>query len=251
MFCPKCSQPQPPEELRFCPRCGFPVGTVREVLSQAEERDDDRPPAADGGRLPAQKEITTGALLMFAGGVAAVLWGFTGTRWPPEVVLPQAYFILGLALVFVLTLLHPLLRGLEGTFSAAAPDTPRRRDGINLGALLMFAGTLKALLATSLMPPGPERGLTTLVIMAGMLLLLLMLRPLLRAAHRLFFRAEEGRAADADAPDARPDPAPNVSALPPARAIPVNGFAAAGADTGEILTPPSVTEGTTRKLSDL
>lgn len=249
MFCPKCSQPQPPEGVRFCPRCGFQVGTVMEIVSREEARDA-ASRAADGARLPAQKDITTGALLMFAGGAVAALWGFAGTRGPAEVLLPQSYFILGLTLVFLLTLFHPLLRGLEGTFSGAgaAPHTPRRRDGINLGALLMFAGTLKAMLATSYMHPGPERGVTTLFIMAGMLLLLLLLRPLLRAAHRLFFKAE-GRAADAsDAPTARLDPAPNVSALPHARAIPVNGFTAAGADTGEMLNPPSVTEGTTRKL---
>jgi hypothetical protein len=99
-----------------------------------------------------------GALLMFAGCVVAVLWGFMGTRGPAEVVLPQAYFILGGTLAFLLTLFHPLLRSLEKltTGGEAAVYTQRRRDGINLGAILMFVGALKATLLTSLMPLGPE-----------------------------------------------------------------------------------------------
>ena len=32
MFCPKCSQSQPSEEMRFCSRCGFPLQTVALVL---------------------------------------------------------------------------------------------------------------------------------------------------------------------------------------------------------------------------
>jgi len=251
MFCPKCSQPQPSEELRFCARCGFPVGAVRELVSREEAHDDSR--AAGGPRLPAQKDISAGALLMFAGGVAAVLWGFTGPRWPPEVYLPQAYFILGLALVFLLTLFHPLLGALERLVSGGegpAPHAPRRRDGINLGALLMFAGTLKAMLLTSLVPPGPERGLTTLLFMAGILLLILLLRPLLRFAHGLFFKSSAGEEEPARTDTSRLDTAARAAALPPAHSIPVNGFAPTRADTAAPAAPPSVTEETTRELSE-
>lgn len=130
---------------------------------------------------------------MFVGCVVAVLWGFMGTRGPAEVALPQSYFIMGGTLAFVLTFLHPLLRWLEGlTTGGPATDSRRRRDGINLGALLMFVGALKAMLLTSLMPFGPERGLTTLAVMAGMLVLLLLLRPVLMAARGLFFGRQSG-----------------------------------------------------------
>jgi hypothetical protein len=33
MFCPKCSQQQSSESVRFCSRCGFPLGVVSEVLA--------------------------------------------------------------------------------------------------------------------------------------------------------------------------------------------------------------------------
>lgn len=252
MFCPKCSQPQSSEEARFCPRCGFPVGAVREMVGREEARAAEEVHARGEDALPAQKDISTGACLMFAGGVAAVLWGLMGTRPPAEVLLPQAYLILGLALVFLLTLFHPLLGRLEelsGGGGAPADYTPRRRDGINLGALLMFAATLKAMLATCLMPAGPERGVTTLLIMSGMLLLLMLLRPLLQAAHGIFFKTAEQAEEPEAGTTARLDPADrSAAALPPAHSVPVGDFAPARLNTAELAAPPSVTDETTRKL---
>ena len=250
MFCPKCSQAQPAEDLRFCPRCGFPLVAVKELLGREEERGDDRAGAGEGWRLPAQKDLATGALLMFAGSVVAVLWGFMGTRVPAEVLLPQAYFILGGTLAFLLTLFHPLLRSLERLFSGGGPSPyPHvRRDGINLGALLMFVGTLKATLLTSGMHPGPERGLTALAFVAGMLLLTLLLRPLLRAAHGLLFKGDKSAGSPAAEATARLDSREHGRALPHAQSIPVNDFRPSGHDTAELAAPLSVIEETTRKL---
>jgi hypothetical protein len=39
MYCPQCSQQQVSNEVRFCPRCGFPLGGVTHLL-------------ANGGNLP-------------------------------------------------------------------------------------------------------------------------------------------------------------------------------------------------------
>jgi hypothetical protein len=168
MFCPKCSQVQPAEDLRFCPRCGLPLAAVRELLGREEGRSVGAAGAGDAWTLPAQKDIATGALLMFAGSVVAVLWGFMGTRGPAEVLLPQSYFIMGGTLAFLVTLFHPLLRSLKGLTSGVKPaaDPRGRRGGIDLGALLMFVGALKATPLTSSMHPGPERGVTTLLFMA-------------------------------------------------------------------------------------
>src|SRR4051812_43243252 len=33
MFCPRCSQEQVSEELRFCSRCGLPLGLISEVVA--------------------------------------------------------------------------------------------------------------------------------------------------------------------------------------------------------------------------
>ena len=250
MFCPKCSQAQPAEDLRFCPRCGFPLAAVKELLGREEERGDDRAGAGEGWSLPAQKDLATGALLMFAGSVVAVLWGFMGTRGSAEVLLPQAYFILGGTLAFLLTLFHPLLRSLEKLFSSggASPYTRGRRDGINLGALLMFVGALKATLLTSGMHPGPERGLTALAFTTGMLILILLLRPVLRIAHGLLFKEDKSAGSPAAEAPPRLDSRERGGALPPAQSVPVNDFRPSGHDTAELAAPPSVAEETTRKL---
>ncbi len=251
MFCPKCSRPQPSEELRFCSRCGFPVGEVKALFGREGARESDDRRASAEGRLPAQKDLATGALVMFAGAVFAVFWGLFWSRGPAEVALPQTFFILGGTLAFILTLFHPLVGALERLYTGGAPAdyTRRRRDGVNLGALLMFVGQLKALLLTSLMPPGPERGLTTFVIMAGMLLLVLLLRPLLRAAHALFFK-RGARQDSAPANDTNELAPAQAAALPHAQSIPVEDFVPTR-DTAAAVAPPSVTEETTRRLSDL
>ncbi|HLM56168.1 MAG TPA: hypothetical protein VK422_08545 [Pyrinomonadaceae bacterium] len=249
MFCPKCSQAQPAEDLRFCPRCGFPLVAVKELLGR-EERGDDGAGAGEEWRLPAQKDLATGALLMFAGSVVAVLWGFVGARGPAEVLLPQAYFILGGTLAFLLTLFHPLLRSLERLFSGGGPSPhlQGRRDGINLGALLMFVGALKATMLTSGMHPGLERGLTALAFVAGMLLLTLLLRPVLRAAHGLLFKRDKSADSPTAEVTARLESRERGSALPPAQSVPVNDFRPSSHDTAELAAPPSVVEEPTRKL---
>lgn len=34
MFCPRCSQEQVSNEIKFCSKCGFPLGLVSEILAQ-------------------------------------------------------------------------------------------------------------------------------------------------------------------------------------------------------------------------
>ena len=36
MFCPRCGQEQASGELRFCSRCGLPMGIIAEVLANGE-----------------------------------------------------------------------------------------------------------------------------------------------------------------------------------------------------------------------
>lgn len=246
MFCPKCSQIQPAEDLRFCPRCGFPLAAVRELFGREEGRG-----VGNAWALPAQKEVATGALLMFAGSVVAVLWGFMGTRGPAETLLPQAYFIMGGTLAFLVTLFHPLLRSFEGPTSGVEPSPcPRgRRDGINLGALLMFVGALKAMLFTSYMHAGPERGVTTLLFMAGILTLVLLLRPILSTAHGLFFRREAHMDSVSISTTTQLDSRAPGAALPPAHSISVDAFAPSRDAAAGMPAPPSITEDTTRKLN--
>jgi len=50
MYCPQCGQQQTSSEMRFCSRCGFPLGGVAQLL-------------LNGGTSPASVERTAGAEL--------------------------------------------------------------------------------------------------------------------------------------------------------------------------------------------
>lgn len=88
MHCPKCGQQQVSDEMRFCSRCGFPLGIVTEVVSH-------------GGTLPEREAETSatpltsrqrgkrlGLLLLLTGIVLAIIAGIindsrTASDLPP------------------------------------------------------------------------------------------------------------------------------------------------------------------------
>jgi hypothetical protein len=63
MFCPKCSQEQASDDIRFCSRCGFQLNIVKALLVN------DRMPAEDASRKVSRsfskRDMSIGALLMF------------------------------------------------------------------------------------------------------------------------------------------------------------------------------------------
>ena len=252
MFCPKCSQIQPSSLPRFCSRCGFRLDDVRSLIELDEALASAERPTV----LPRQKDISIGAGLMFIGGIVAVLWGFIIGKGPLDVLLLQAFFILGFTLAFVLLFFNPLIRTLHKLFSRTEEkphDLSRQQTGINLGAILMFIGTLKAMLLAPLINLG-NRGTTTLLIMTGGFLLLLVLRWLIQAAYQLLFKAtglphEAATAVDTSDLTARLQSSVNNSALPPAQSIPIEDQALSGMKRGNLAQQPvSVTEHTTELL---
>lgn len=66
MYCPHCGQQQASEALRFCSRCGFPLGVIAEVLAQGGTLST-REPESQGLKMsPRQKGIRQGAMLMLS-----------------------------------------------------------------------------------------------------------------------------------------------------------------------------------------
>ncbi|MFZ0064140.1 MAG: hypothetical protein WAL47_19065 [Pyrinomonadaceae bacterium] len=192
---------------------------------------------------------------MFIGGIVAVLWGFIIGQGPLDVLLPQAFFILGFTLAFVLLLFNPLVRTLHKLFSGSEEephDLSRQQTGINLGAILLFIVTLKAMLLAPLINLG-NRGATTLLIMTVGFLLLLVLRWLIQAALQLLFKAtarshEAASAIDAADLTARLGPAVHEGTLPPAQSIPFDDHAVSEMKRDNVAQPASVTEYTTELL---
>lgn len=96
MFCPRCSQQQPSSEIRFCTRCGFPLGGIARLLDGGGElmAEDDSAPRRKLTKR--QRGMRESLVAMFAGllffGVAALLTAYKEDFF---VLLPVA------ALVFV------------------------------------------------------------------------------------------------------------------------------------------------------
>jgi hypothetical protein len=64
MFCPRCGQ-QAAEEVRFCSRCGLPLGAAAELVEAGGEL---ARPEANAGLTPRQRGTRTG-LVITAGGI--------------------------------------------------------------------------------------------------------------------------------------------------------------------------------------
>jgi hypothetical protein len=114
MFCPKCGQPQPAEDVRFCSRCGLPTDGVKQLLAAdgilpTVEKEPERQRLS-----PRRKGVRQGVLLMC---VFLLMLPFTesasGHRWE---ILPQIFMMAGFVRVLYAVFFQ------EGT--------PRKRKGL-------------------------------------------------------------------------------------------------------------------------
>ena len=183
MYCPQCGQQQASEEMRFCSRCGFPLGGVTELLASggvlhsgggAELREE--------ARSPRRRGVRQGALMM----------------------------LIGTVVVPVLGVIH--------SYQHYAPTLEAL---VAISAIIFFAGGLMRILYSILFEstaPGGAGEASTDV-------------PPITTPAQLSARAR-------------------ISALPPARSVPVSEFTPRRMNTEELAQPPSVTENTTRLLDE-
>jgi hypothetical protein len=73
MYCPQCSQQQVDDNVRFCSRCGFPLGGVSDLLAQGGVL-----PVSDAGgstrrRSPRREGVRQGTLMILIGMVLVPL----------------------------------------------------------------------------------------------------------------------------------------------------------------------------------
>lgn len=72
MYCPKCSQQQVSDEVRFCSRCGFPLSAVRELVASSSSNSNSAlvehgAEAQQVGQLSrSQRGVRKGAQMMLA-----------------------------------------------------------------------------------------------------------------------------------------------------------------------------------------
>ncbi|PYS48527.1 MAG: hypothetical protein DMF68_12795 [Acidobacteria bacterium] len=162
--------------MRFCSRCGFPLGGVKELLANDGVMLLVDNEAQEQTVSPRRKGISQGVLVMLAGAVVVPVLG---------------------VLQHYLRVLEPL---------------------VALSALLFFLGGF------------------------------------VRILYAIFFeKAASGKKILAPAPDTSAElnaTSARTAALPPAQSIPVANFTPRRATTAELVSPPSVTENTTRLLDE-
>lgn len=101
MYCPKCSQEQLSEEVRFCSRCGFSIGAVRELIASGNALTVPGPDVQT--RSCGQKAVRRGAWIMLASLAFTLFVGFMSAiddDFAVMLVLPFLGFIIGLVSVF-------------------------------------------------------------------------------------------------------------------------------------------------------
>jgi hypothetical protein len=66
MYCPKCSQQQVDDNVRYCSRCGFPLGGVADLLATGGVLEVYQPGSPRPWLSPRQKGIRQGAMMMLS-----------------------------------------------------------------------------------------------------------------------------------------------------------------------------------------
>ncbi len=74
MHCPQCGQNQTPGEVRFCSRCGFPLGGVTELMAHGGSLPSYQP-VGPPKPSPRRKGVQAGATLIMLGIVTTILFG--------------------------------------------------------------------------------------------------------------------------------------------------------------------------------
>jgi hypothetical protein len=121
MHCPQCGQQQVSGELRFCSRCGFPLGGVTELLANGGSLPVLEQPATAGKkrRSPRYEGVRQGVMLLFLGAVLVpllgILYSYNESNRLLEVIVP-----ISAVLFFIGGFLRMMYAAL---FEEAAPAT--------------------------------------------------------------------------------------------------------------------------------
>lgn len=127
MYCPKCSQQQASDEMRFCSRCGFQLGVVKVLLADDEGASATAEAETQTPRRPLRKrDVITGATLMFAVTLLLLLL----VPAIPPVRNQQVFFLLVLwiALNLFIGFINPVVVAVDKLFSEKDASPSKKRS---------------------------------------------------------------------------------------------------------------------------
>jgi hypothetical protein len=95
MFCPQCGQQQISGEMRFCSRCGFPLGGVIQLLASGGITATTGDTGASPRQLsPRRKGYRQGALMLLIAMIATPIMAILSDAGLPEILIPLTAIIL-------------------------------------------------------------------------------------------------------------------------------------------------------------
>lgn len=98
MYCPRCGQQQVSDEMRFCSRCGFALGVVRELLAGGGELVRREAEAQVAQPSPALKGMRKGVWIMLSGVPLTIMIGLltaVNDAFAVLLLLPFLCFVVG------------------------------------------------------------------------------------------------------------------------------------------------------------
>ena len=111
MYCPKCSQQQPSDEMRFCSRCGFPLTTVATLVNNNGTTPQLTSEPKQLRRSSRSRMITESVILTafcWAVALLATFWFDTGGPFEGVAKVAAAIFF-GISLIGLLRFLYAFL----------------------------------------------------------------------------------------------------------------------------------------------
>ncbi len=125
MYCPKCSQQQISDEVRFCPRCGFQLDALKMLLTENQNSSAMSEIEAQTQLVSTRKkDVLLGATVMLVAAISIVLLmisSVAGTPWQ-AVIIPL--LLVWTAIVSVILLSGHAAREVTNLFSKDASTSP-------------------------------------------------------------------------------------------------------------------------------
>jgi hypothetical protein len=129
MFCPQCGQQQVTNEMRFCSRCGFSLGSVTELLASGGVLKSGGDELREQSLSPRRRGVKRGVTLLLLGAVIVPVLGIINSYQEQTTLLEVLvaisaviFFAGGLMRILYAMLFESAVPDLESDASAQAPS---------------------------------------------------------------------------------------------------------------------------------